>query len=296
MKEKNETTEQIRQSSAKSITGQKMNGGTHSQRGGKKPMRPQQKLRWARIAVQIVFFILAPALFSQAFSGVKEAFTAIGSGNVLRWTNFSIRLVILLAVTVLFGRIFCGWACAFGTLSDWIYQIIGVSCKKAGVKRPQIPAKAVWVLQKLKYVVLAVILLLCFMQEGSIVTQYSPWTVFSLLTARNLRIGAYVPAIVLLCVIIVGMAVQERFFCQFLCPLGAIFSLLPELPFTALKRHKENCPAKCNICQNNCPVRLKLGKTEIREGECIRCGRCVAGCPQKNIKVASCIIQSVESK
>ena len=247
-------------------------------------MRPQQKLRWIRIAVQIVFFVLAPALFSQAFSGAKEAFTAIGSGNVLQWTNFSIRLAILLAVTVLFGRIFCGWACAFGALGDWIYQIVGAICKKTGVKRPQIPAKAVAILQKLKHVVLAVILLLCFMQEGSVVTQYSPWTVFSLLTARNFRLGAYIPAIVLLCVIIVGMAVQERFFCQFLCPLGAVFSLLPELPFTALKRHKESCPAKCNICQNNCPVRLKLGETEICEGECIRCGRCVAGCPRKNIK------------
>lgn len=280
-KETTETTEQIRQDRA----GQKNNRNAQAQREAKKPMRPQQKLRWVRIAVQFVFFILTPALFSQAFSGVKEAFNAIGSGNVLQWTNFSIRLVILLAVTVLFGRIFCGWACAFGALGDWVYQIVGAICKKVGVKRPQIPAKAIVILQKLKYVVLAVILLLCFMQKGSVVTQYSPWTVFSLLTARNFRWDGYIPAFILLCVIIVGMSVQERFFCQFLCPMGAIFSLLPEIPCTALKRHKENCPAKCNICQKNCPVHLKLGETEICEGECIRCGRCVAGCPRKNMKV-----------
>ena len=259
--------------------------GAASVQKKKKPMRPQQKLKIVRIIVQIVFFLAFPALFSQAFGGVKETFTSIGSGAVLQWTTFSIRLVILLVLTILFGRIFCGWACAFGAFGDWTYQIVDAICKKAGVKKPKIPAKTVAILQKCKYVVLAVILLLCFTQNGSLVTKYSPWTVFSLLTARNFKLGAYVPAIILLLVIMVGMALQERFFCQFICPLGAIFSLLPELPFTALKRNKENCSPKCNICQNNCPVSLKLGEIEVREGECIRCGRCMAGCPKKNITV-----------
>lgn len=264
---------------------EKMTDTTGKKAGAKKHIRPQQKLRIARIAVQIVFFLLFPALFSQAFGGIKEAVAAIGSGSVLAWSTFSIRLVVLLILTVLFGRIFCGWACAFGAFGDWIYQIVGGLCKKAGIKRPQLPVKLVVGLQKLKYIVLFVILLLCFLQKGNIVTQYSPWTVFSLLTAGNFQLGQYIPAVILLVVIVIGMAVQERFFCQFLCPLGAVFSLLPELPITALKRHKENCPAKCNICQNNCPVRLKLGETEALEGECIRCGRCVAGCPRKNIGV-----------
>ena len=33
--------------------------------------------------------------------------------------------------------------------------------------------------------------------------------------------------IVLLILIMAGMCTQERFFCQFLCPMGAVFAIMP---------------------------------------------------------------------
>ena len=58
----------------------------------------------------------------------------------------------------------------------------------------------------------------------------SPWDVFSMLHAGNFRLSSYTPGIVLLVLILVGMFFEERFFCRFLCPMGAVFSLLPILP------------------------------------------------------------------
>ena len=251
----------------------------------KKKMKKQTVVRVARILVQIVCFLIAPAMFSQAFSGLKNMLTAIGTGTPLEWSSFTVKLVALLCVTIVFGRIFCGWACAFGALNDWVYQIVAAITKKLGIKLPQIPERARILLQKVKYLVLFLVLLLCFTGKGSLVTTYSPWTVFSMLTAGNFAIGNFAVSGVILLLMMVGMALQERFFCQFICPMGAVFSLMPQLPFFALKRKKSNCPPKCQLCKKNCPVSIKLTETPEREGECIGCLRCMAGCPKKNISI-----------
>lgn len=245
-----------------------------------------QRLRWGRIIVQLLFFIAAPALFSQAFGGVKEILTAIGGAETVEWSAFTAKLVALCVITVLFGRVFCGWMCAFGALGDWLYQLFDWVHKKLGRKRKiSLPQKYIPVLQKLKYVILVAILLICFLGENALITKYSPWTIFSLLTVRNFQLGGYVVAAILLVLILFGMMIQERFFCQFLCPMGAVFSLLPEIPVLKLKRREENCIANCQLCKKQCPVHIKIEQEPIREGECIRCGRCMATCPKENVSL-----------
>ena len=71
-------------------------------------------VKYVRMVVQLIFFVLLPSLFDQAFTGVKNTADAIGKGNVLQWDSFTKILLILLIVTLLFGRVFCGYACAFG--------------------------------------------------------------------------------------------------------------------------------------------------------------------------------------
>ena len=83
--------------------------------------------------------------------------------------------------------------------------------------------------------------------------------------------------------ILIGMALQSRFFCQFLCPMGAIFALLPVLPFAQLHRSSEQCIPGCNACANRCPVHLKLDEQNLRSGECIACEACMGTCPRSNI-------------
>ncbi len=251
-------------------------------------MNKKQKNRllfWGRIAVQIIFFVFLPSLFSQAFGGVKEIVTAIGQRDVLSMSAFVTKLIVLVAVTIIFGRVFCGWACAFGALGDWIYAISQQIQKKCKKRLPGIPEKADYILTKAKYGVLVGILVLCYMQKGQLITNNSPWTVFSLLTARNISIGAYGIGIAFLLAILVGMAFCERFFCRFLCPMGAVFSLLPQLLIFQFKRSRENCIPNCQACKRNCPVKMKLQENPMQEGECIKCGRCVLTCPKKNISL-----------
>ena len=242
-------------------------------------------LRWTRVAVQAAAFFLAPSLFTQAFGAVKVAAEAMGKGGVLPVSAFVVRLGILCGITFVFGRVFCGWACAFGAVNDWVYKLSFFLRKMLGKKLPQIPGTWRRALQKLKYAVLLLVLVCCFFGKSEWVTKYSPWTVFSLLVARNLKLTGYGPAIFLWACLLFGMALEERFFCQFFCPMGAVFSLLPELPLLALHRDEKNCIPGCNGCQRNCPVHIKLGEDSLQSGECIRCGRCMTVCPKGNIGI-----------
>ena len=74
--------------------------------------KKQRKVRLIRAAIQLIFFIAAPSLFSTAFAGIKTIFLAIGGQQSVTWNSFLDITALLLIITILFGRHFCGYACA----------------------------------------------------------------------------------------------------------------------------------------------------------------------------------------
>lgn len=245
----------------------------------------RKRQTWFRIAVQAAFFTVLPSVYHSAFTAVKNTVALFRQGMPLELNEFSIQFLVLIALTILFGRFFCGWACAFGAVNDWIYMISKLLQKKLHKKLSAIPDDMIAKLQRLKYMVLAGILSMCFCGKGSVVSRNSPWTVFALLRSGRFQLSGFEVGLAVLILLVIGMAFQERFFCQFLCPLGAVFSLLPQIPAFGLKRNTEKCPARCGACKRNCPVNLLLETDSMRQGECIRCGRCVMICPKDNIRI-----------
>jgi len=73
----------------------------------------------------------------------------------------------------------------------------------------------------------------------------------------------------------------ERFWCRYLCPLGALLAPLQKLSLFKVRRSEEHC-IHCHICSKSCPVRLDPESTEVTaSAECIACGACVSGCPKE---------------
>ena len=69
-----------------------------------------------------------------------------------------------------------------------------------------------------------------------------------------------------------------RPFCQYLCPLGAIYGWFKRFSLVQIHWEKEKC-VSCKACENACPVALSVQEIS-RSPECIRCGKCVSACPQ----------------
>ena len=254
-----------------------------------KAMNPKLRKRkiqtWFRAGVQLLFFILFPSMFTAAFNGVKYIFTQISSGNRIELTAFVAVLLMLCVYTMIFGRFFCGFACAFGSFGDAVHAIYVSCCRKLKKKPVSIPAKAAEKLTYIKYVILTIILILCYLGVYSSLKGTSPWDVFSMLRAGNLGLGSYIIGAVLLVPIIIGMCVQERFFCRFMCPMGAVFSILPIASTFTLHRDRAGCIKGCGACEKTCPCDIGLPDDSSGRisGDCFQCQKCNGICPKSNI-------------
>ena len=260
----------------------------------KKKLTPvQQKVRrrrqnaLVRNLVQLFFFLMMPGAFVAGFSGVKSIFQKVAAGSVLELDSFVKALIGLCIFTIVFGRFFCGFACAFGTFGDFVYWISGLIQKKLFRRKKQfsLPERLSPWLQKVKFLILALIVAACALGSYDSFNQYNwnPWSVFSFITALRFELSGYTIGIVILILIIAGMAVKERFFCQFLCPMGAVFAIIPQLPFAWLQRNADTCLKNCRACQTTCPVDIKLETDGFRNGECIGCEKCAGICPKGNL-------------
>lgn len=240
---------------------------------------------WVRAVIQLLYFLFIPSAYTAAFNGVKYIFTQMGAKTHLEVTSFVAALIVLCVYTIVFGRFFCGFACAFGSLGDAVRALYVFICKKLKKKPITMKAAVVKKLQVVKYFVLAIIAVTCFTGVYSKAKGFSPWDVFSMLHARNFKLGGYTLGVVLLVLIVIGMCFQERFFCRVLCPMGAVFSILPVLPFSNLRRDRSECIKGCRACTMKCPSDIELAPDTAPElsGDCFQCQKCIDTCPKGNI-------------
>ena len=193
---------------------------------------------WLRSLIQVLYFLFIPSVYTAAFAGVKYIFTQIGAGEKVAMTSFVTVLVVICIYTILFGRFFCGFACAFGTLGDGVHALYVWICKKIKKKPLQIADAWTEKLCYLKYIVLALISILCFAGVYSEVKGTSPWDVFSMLHTGNFKLGGYLVGLVLLVLILVGMCFEEisaRWELCFHCFRSFRFSHFTETEKTASK-------------------------------------------------------------
>lgn len=164
-----------------------------------------------RAGIQLLYFLFLPSVFTAAFNGVKYIFTQLGQGEKIEMTAFVSALLLVCAFTIVFGRFFCGFACAFGSLGDAMHAIYGIICKKRKKKPIRIKPELAKKLALVKYGILLLIALCCFAGVYQKARGTSPWDVFSMLHAGNFRLSSYIPGIVLLVLILVGMFFEDAF-------------------------------------------------------------------------------------
>ena len=242
-------------------------------------LRAHRIVRWV---VQIAFFVLAPSVFSAVFSGVKYVVGQIGGMQAVEPTSFVVLLCAVLLFTAMFGRFFCGYACAFGTLGDVVYALFTPVRKVLHIVDDPLPQKVRRGMQFVKFGVLVAICVLCFIGVWAAISGCSPWTAFAGIVAGSID-GIDGVAFLVLGVIVAGMAAVKRFFCQFLCPLGAVFALVPVLPFSQFGRRQATCAKRCGKCRAGCPVGIYPDASSFAMGECLSCGKCVDTCPVGNV-------------
>jgi len=213
------------------------------------------------------------------FGGVESLWAILSGGDLLK--RVAVGSFVLLGASVgvnlLFGRAFCGQFCPLGTLQE----LFGALRDKLGVARREVPGAIDVPARFLKYLVFGVFAWLSWLTASLVIRPYDPWVAYHHLTSAELFTTFGIGAAVL-GVSLAGSFVYDRFFCKYLCPMGAFLGLFNKLGRYRVVRHADAC-IDCGACDRACPVNIAVSEvpSAVSDSECIACGECVVACPKE---------------
>ena len=217
--------------------------------------------------------------------------------------------LITIGATVVIGRFFCAYVCPMGVSIDFLDLLFFRKKKRPGLK---IEVS----LRRVKYFLLIIFItaaiaglsLAFLMDPMALLTRFYTFFLYPFVTTLiNLILDLvrplfqalgwvtlshlhypqpvfYMSAITFIIFggIIALSRLIPRFWCRYLCPLGALLSLFAPLGFFK-RRVNEECN-ECMKCQKSCPMRaIPEDPRGTHFPECIQCRTCAKVCPQNAI-------------
>jgi NosR/NirI family nitrous oxide reductase transcriptional regulator len=172
------------------------------------------------------------------------------------------------AALLFWGRgAYCGWLCPFGALQELLNRV----AKLLHIPQLTLP----WGLHERLWAVKYMIFLGLFalsLVSLPLAEHYAEIEPFK--TAIILKFDRAWPFVVFALALLGAGLFIERFYCRYLCPLGAALAIPGRLRmFDWLKRYPE-CGRPCQTCANECFVQAINPIGEIQPNECLNCMHC----------------------
>jgi len=226
-----------------------------------------------------------------------------------------VSTAVVLALTYTIGRGFCGWLCPLGALLDLVSWTRKGALRVLGrkVREPEpsplrylkyavlaavfafalFGVQTAWVLDPITIFVRTfsfnVHPFVNGVLDGGLVrllgaTGYPEWLESFYDWLREWLLAFSTPEFshagaifgVLAAILILSL-VRRRFWCRYLCPLGATLALPAR--FSPFARNADRCTTNCGVCKNVCRMNaIREDNSYVRE-ECILCLDCMAECP-----------------
>ena len=259
-------------------------------------------LRKLRVCLATVSFILITLLFLD-FSGVLHAY--FGWMAKLQFvpallSSSAIIVLAIIIVTLTFGRVYCSILCPLGVYQDGIAHIAEKRKKhRYSFKRSK----------KYRYYIAFTFFLLIALGNTSFAVFIEPYSIFGRF-ASNLFAPVYrlinnclayfterwdsyafysvdvyiksmpmfIIAIVYFLIITILALVNGRWYCNSICPVGALLGCLSKFSVFKLHFNTEKCNS-CGLCEKNCRCSAIDAKNHIIDySKCVMCFNCVSGC------------------
>ena len=208
-------------------------------------------------------------------------------------------IVALMALTLIFGRVYCSVICPLGVLQDLLARLNRRRHKYAYSKEVRwlrYPVLVLFIVAGVAGIDLLFQLLEPYGSFGVIATTLLQplWmlgnNVLAFLAERMDSYAFYtvdvwmkslpvlIVAVVLLVVLVVLSWRGGRTYCNTICPVGTLLSLLSRFSLLKVRFKKELCGG-CSICSKNCKAACIDHKTHtVDYSRCVVCGNCIGNC------------------
>jgi len=198
-----------------------------------------------------------------------------------------------LLVTLMLGRVFCSWVCPAGLLFEMNDKLRGV------LRLLELPPRNLRMARGTKYSLLITGLLLSAVLAVPVLGYVYPPAVLgreihdlvfaTFDRAEHGRFGFWIGGmswmtVVFMTIVAIELFVSRRWWCRYVCPGGALYSVIGAARPVRVKLREQNC-TECALCVAACPMGLNPMRDEMGK-ECDNCGVCISSCNDDALRYA----------
>ena len=201
-----------------------------------------------------------------------------------------------IVLTIIFGRFFCGWVCPFGAL----HQFVGYLGNRKKTTAQKIQLNKYRKVQCIKYFILIFFLFMAAFPSLAATLQTGLLDPIPLITRSfNLLLlpiidrvanvvsvtarfyeGAWLILVIFFTAVFLNLVIA-RFYCRFICPLGALFAIISRFAIWRIGKKQSEC-SNCKLCDKSCEGACEPSGS-IRISECVLCFNCREDCKDEVI-------------
>lgn len=216
------------------------------------------------------------------YGALESLYALVFTGGFIKkiYSGTLILLIVTMVIALIFRRSFCGLLCPFGALQE----LFGTIREKIFKRRFVISKKVDMPMRYIKYIALIITIGGAWFYGTLWMAPFDPYSAYSHISDISGSISEdplNAIGFIILAITIVGSFIYDRFFCKYLCPMGAFYGIIGKLSPTKIQRNKNLC-IDCKSCSKVCPVNIEVHtEDKATSMECINCNLCVASCPKK---------------
>lgn len=179
----------------------------------------------------------------------------------------------ILVVTLQIGRFYCAVVCPMGVFQDifiWVHKLLFGKKHPYRYRKPQ---------NWLRYTVLGLFVLAMLVGLNSIAVLIAPYSAYTRMVT-GLHASGLVQWIAIATLVVIGMLsfTMGRMWCNTMCPVGSLLSLLSRYRLIGIRIDADKC-AGCRKCEKGCKAMcIDVDNKKVDSSRCVNCFNCLSEC------------------